>query len=156
RMATMASRLICCLGLVLAVCGCAPLNGAPKHSKGLPPTRLAPDAVVLDIAFMRLKASDQQAYDAIWNAADEQHFPAELRKRLTTNGLRVGVFGQQLPGPLRDLLEARSGSLEELAEGPTSELEIGGSRQHLPVRAGYRSIIKASKVYPSLAVLLSE
>jgi len=152
----MALRTICYLALVLAAAGCAPLNNAPKQTGRLAPARLAPDAAVLDIAFLRLKISDQHAYEAIWNAADEQPFSAELRKSLTTNGLRVGVFGQQLPVQIRELLEAPRGNLEDLAEGPTSELEIGGSQQHLPVRAGYRSIIKVSKVYPSLAVLLNE
>jgi hypothetical protein len=152
----MASRHICLIVITLVACGCAPLNSAPKQSNRLPPARLAPDAVILDVAFVRLKASDQKVYEAIWNAADEQQFPSELRTRLTTNGLRVGIIGQQLPNQIRELLETRPGTLEDLSEGATSDLEIGGSRQHLPVRAGYRSIIKASKVYPSLAVLLSE
>src|SRR5205814_9050202 len=34
--------------------------------------------------------------------------------------------------------------------------DFNGSRQHLPLRAGHRTVIKASKVFPSLPVLLSE
>jgi hypothetical protein len=67
----------------------------------LPPVKLAPDAVVLDTAFVRLPIKDQSAYDEIWQAADELALPAELRRTLALNGLRVGRFGQQLPARLR-------------------------------------------------------
>jgi len=154
----MASRYAsaCLVATTLAAWGCAPLNSASKQSSQLPQARLAPDAVVLDIAFVRLPAVDQKSYEAIWSAADEQHFPTDVRARLATNGLRVGIYGQQLPSQLRELLGARPSTLQDLSDGATSDLEIGGSRQHLPVRAGHRSIIKASKVHSSLAVLLSE
>lgn len=103
-----------------------------------------------------MRAADAASYQAIWDAADEQHFPADLRAHLATNGLRAGIYGPQLPSQLRELLDARPSTLEDVSEGAVSDLDIGGSRQHLPVRAGHRSIIKASKVHPTLAVLLSE
>src|SRR2546429_593957 len=149
RRTAMMARFVCLIANVLALAGCAPLS-QPKPSHALPQAKLATDAVVLDIAFVRLRAADSETYEAIWNAADEQHFASDLRTRLATNGLRIGLYGQQLPSLLRELLEARPSTIEELSEGATSELQIGGSRQHLPVRAGHRSIIKASKVHPSL------
>src|SRR5262245_33888428 len=138
------------------LCGCAPLATAAKQPKQWSASRLAADAILLEIAFVRLPAVNHAAYDAIWLAADEQEFPAELRSGLATNGLRVGVFGQELPGQLRELLDARPSSFESLSEGMAADLEMGGSRQRLPARAGHRSIIKASTVYPALPVLLSE
>ncbi|HMC11783.1 MAG TPA: hypothetical protein VKH44_10850, partial [Pirellulaceae bacterium] len=152
----MSSRLFPLLAIMLAACGCAPLNTAPQQANKLTGSRLASDAVVLDVAFARLRSDDVEAYELIWNAADEQRLPAELRRRLATNGLRVGVFGQQLPAEIQKLLDAPPKLLENLSEGAAGELDLGGSRQHLPMRAGHRSIINASKVYPSLPVLLSE
>ena len=144
------------VALTLTAPACAPLHSASKPATPLPRTRLAPDAVVLDVAFVRLRAADLETYDRIWAAADEQRLSTELRRDLATNGIRAGVFGQQLPTQLQTLLDARPRLLESISEGAVGDLEMGGSQQHLPVRAGHRSIIKASKVYPSLPVLLSE
>lgn len=152
----MSSRLFPLLAIMHAACGCAPLNTAPQQANKLTGSRLASDAVVLDVAFVRLRSDDVEAYASIWNAADEQRLPAELRRGLATNGLRVGVFGQQLPAEVQKLLDAPPKLLENLSQGAAGDLDLGGSRQHLPMRAGHRSIINASKVFPSLPVLLSE
>jgi hypothetical protein len=152
----MSSRVLLLLVIAVAVQGCAPLDTAPKRGNKLPSGRLAPDAVVLDVAFLRLRADDLEAYEAIWNAADEQRLAAELRQNLATNGLRVGVFGQQLPAKVQKLLDERPKLLENLSEGANGDLDLGSSRQHLPVRSGHRAVINASKVYPLLPVLLCE
>jgi hypothetical protein len=152
----LASRLGFLVALTLTASGCARLNTASKPSSQLPRARLAPDAVVLDVAFVRLRTTDLETYESIWAAADEMRLSAELRRDLATNGIRAGVFGQQLPVQLQELLSAPPKLLENISEGSVGELEIGGSQQHLPVRAGHRSIIKASQVFPSLPVLLSE
>jgi hypothetical protein len=112
--------------------------------------------VVLDIAFVRLKAADLESYDTIWTAADEQRLDTDLRGALEKNGVRAGVLGRQLPSRLRELIDTPPKLLTELSQGQPDELDFSGSRQHLPLRAGHRSVIKASKVFPSLPVLLSE
>jgi hypothetical protein len=148
-----------CISLlaILAVSGCAPINpNSTTKSAQLPPVRLAPDAVVLDIAFVSLPVGDTDQYAAIWEAADEQPLPPELRKSLDTNGLRVGILGQRLPSELQKLLDTNPKLAESLTKGDVSELELDGGRQHLPVRAGHRAIVKASAVYPNLPVLISE
>jgi hypothetical protein len=152
----MSLRLLLLIPLSLAASACAPLTTASKPPSPLPRGRLASDAVVLDVAFVRLRAVDLETYESIWAAADEQRLSPELRRDLATNGIRAGVFGQQLPKQLQALLDAPPRLMESISEGSVEELEIGGSQQHLPLRAGHRSIIKASKVYPSLPVLLSE
>ena len=144
------------LAIAIIVSGCAPLNTAPKSSRPLPSGRLPPDAVALDLAFVRVNASDGGRYDAIWNAADEQRLDADLRTALEKNGLRAGVLGQQLPARLRELIDSPPKLLADLSQGQPDELDLSGGRQHLPVRAGRRSIIKASKVFPTLPLLLSE
>jgi len=150
-------RLSCLLTVMLLPSGCARLDLSTKSPGRLPPARLAPDAVVVDVAFVHLPAADQERYDSIWTAADEQVFPAELRRELATNGLRVGVFGQQLPTKLRELLEAKQSALDERSEDlDAGDVEVRGGNRHLQVRAGRRTKILASKTYPTLAVLLSE
>jgi hypothetical protein len=149
----MPTRLCCFVLAATAACGCAPLAKAAKQPSGLPPARLAPDAVVFEVAFVRLPSADSSTYDAIWEAADEQRLSADLRRQLAANGLRAGVFGQELPLKLRELLDRPTNVLAELSQGSGGEPDVGTSRQRLPARAGHRSIIKASKVYPSLAVL---
>src|SRR3954451_8372770 len=96
----------CWLALASAVVGCAPLNVARSSANPLPAGRLAADAVVLDLAFVRLRATDADGYDVIWNAADEQRINADARAALAQNGLRTGVLGQQLPQRLRALVDA--------------------------------------------------
>ena len=100
----------------LAVAGCAEWDRQPEHSNQLPPARMSPDAVVLELAFVRLPVADRGSYDAIWSQVDEQHFAPELRKELAANGLRAGVLGQQLPTELRAALDAAASQLEERAE----------------------------------------
>ena len=129
--------------------------GGKSHS--LAPARLAADAVVLDVAFVKLPAEDLPSYDEIWNAADEQPLAAELRRELVTNGLRAGIVGQELPAALRQRLDAKETAWEERGE----ELDAGdadkrGGQWRLQVRTGRRRKILASRTYRTLPVLLSE
>ncbi|MBW8885201.1 MAG: hypothetical protein JF612_10615 [Planctomycetia bacterium] len=144
------------LALAMMVSGCAPLNSSKSSAGPLNSSRLPPDAVVFDVAFVRLKAADVESYDAIWSAADEQRLDVLLRGALERNGVRAGVLGQQFPAKLRELIDTQPKLLAELSQGQPDELDFNGARHHLPLRAGHRSIIKASKVFPSLPVLLSE
>jgi hypothetical protein len=144
------------MALTGAVLGCAPLNVAHQSSNPLPHGRLPTDAVVLDLVFARLRAADTESYESIWEAADEQRLSADARAALASNGLRAGVLGQQLPSRLRELVDVAPKLLPQLSDGQPEELDFGGSRQHLPIRAGHRTIVTASKVFSSLPVLLSE
>jgi hypothetical protein len=151
------SRLFCVVLVGTLGSACAPLDtSATKRGNRLPARRLPPDAVVLDVAFVRFPASDAEKYEAIWNAADEQALETELRRELATNGLRVGVFGQQVPAQLRELLDEPPKLAQSMTQVSEGDLDLASSRQHLPVRAGHRTIITASGVLKSLPVLLSE
>jgi hypothetical protein len=108
------------------------------------------------LAFVQLPVADVASYETIWDAADEQALAPDLRRRLATNGLRVGLYGQELPVHLRQLLDAPKNVLANAADGSTTDLEIGGSQQRLPLRAGHRSVVKVSRSHASLSVLLSE
>ncbi len=141
--------------------GCAPIVALPtrsetKKTNPLPAGKLPPDAVVLDLAFASIKTGDDETYSAIWNAADEQPLLPELRRSLATNGLRVGVIGQNLPTQLVALVDAKPNLLETIASGATGELELDGGRRQLPLRAGHRSTLNVSSVFPNLPVLISD
>jgi hypothetical protein len=142
-------------GLTLA--GCARLETQPEEPSKLPPARMSGDSVVLEVAFVRLPAADSDAYDAIWDEADEQHFSAELRRGLAANGLRAGVLGQQLPSELRELLDTAPNILEDRSEDvTTSDAEVNRSSRRMQCRTGRRAKILVSKTHPALALLLSE
>ena len=140
------------------VAGCAhEWNRQPDAPSQLPRARMSPDAVVLELAFVRLPAADEANYGAIWSQIDEQHFAPELRKELAANGLRVGVLGQQLPTELRAALDAAASQLEERAEDiDTNDTETDLKQRRLQCRTGKRAKIVVSKSKPSLSYLALE
>jgi len=141
--------------------GCAQWAEMPVEPPKLPPVRLAPDSVALEICFVQLSQRDAAAAEQIWQQADEQQLPAEVRHHLQSNGFRCGTFGVQMPGELRDLLgraesdkgERKAKALEDAA--PVDDL-TGVTRRVLHSRNGHRSEIVASDVYDTLNVLLRE
>jgi hypothetical protein len=153
----MALRTLCIVIALNVAGGCARLATQSEEPSKLPPARMSADSVVLEVAFVRLPAADQAAYDAIWDQADEQHFPAELRRELGANGLRAGVLGQQLPADLRALLDATPNTLEERSEDvETSDAEVNRAPRRMQCRNGRRAKILVSKTHPTLALLQRE
>ena len=140
------------------VVGCAQWETKPEEPSHLPPARMSPNAVVLELAFVRLPVSDRASYEAIWLQADEQHFAPELRKELAANGLRVGILGQQLPSELRAALDAAANQLSERAEDlDTNDTETDLKQRRLQCRTGMRTKIVVSRTRPSMSFLtLSE
>ena len=94
-MSLLPGRTIVLLPALLLV-GCI-TTPAQKGRSPLKPARMSPDSVVLDIFFVRFPFDDPQVNGQLWQEIDEQHFPPELRRRLTANGFRVGLVGGQLP-----------------------------------------------------------
>ncbi len=102
----------------LAVCaaplaGCTPmlLTGAgvmlneEQHSPLTPPTMTA-DSVALEICTVRGAVDDEELNVALWQDVDEQHLPADLRKRLASNGLRAGRVAGRVPPAIQKLLDS--------------------------------------------------
>ena len=140
--------------LVAAVAGCAQWDKQPEQPSQLPPARMSPDAVVLELAFVRLPVSDRASYEAIWSQVDEQHFAPELRKELAANGLRVGILGQQLPTELRTALDAAAGQLQERAEDiDTNDTETSLKQRRIQCRTGKRAKIVVSRTRPAMSFL---
>jgi len=87
--------------------GCALINTTQKpEASSLPAPPLPASSVVLEVAFARLPLADEAAYSDIWSEVDEQHFPTELRRQMSANGLRCGIVGMQLPPKLKEALDA--------------------------------------------------
>lgn len=114
---------------------------------------LSADTVIVEIAFPRIPLSDDAAHNAIWAAADEQHFSTDLRRLWGMNGMRCGVFGNQLPEPLREALTQQPLSLENQSEDDT-QLEFSRAPHREPCRAGRPVKVIASKQKESMAYIL--
>lgn len=147
-------RFLVAAALLAGAGGCATWNTQPEEPSKLPPARMSPDSVIIELAFVRIPASDQAAHDAIWSEADEQYFDPELRRELAANGLRVGLLGQQLPDELRAALDAASSQAEERSEDiDTNDTQADRSARRFACRTGRRAKIVVTKTHPSLAFL---
>jgi hypothetical protein len=142
-------RIVLLLLWVLAVLGCTSWQRSAGNPSVLPPTRMSPDAVVLEIAFVRLPTDSVAEQTEIWHAADEQLLAPDLRRRLQENGLRAGIVGSQLPAVLRGLLEQRADPL--LASG-----DVTASQRQLQSIAGKRGVIQTGPLQPNMTLLLHE
>ena len=152
-------RIVLLLSAALAIAGCRPF--IPKGKSPLAATHMSPDAVVLECFFVRVPFGDPKSNHQLWQDVDEQHFPAELRRRLARNGFRVGLAGGQLPVALSELLELKDkpapvsgGAHQSELTGMESEPRV--VRRHLPIRTGRRKEIVTSGVYDALPVLLRD
>jgi hypothetical protein len=151
-------RLSWFLPLLLAT-GCNPLQ-ARKVESPLRPTQMSPDSIALEILSVRLPHGEPELNVKVWEEVDEQHLPAELRKRLAKSGFRVGIVGSQVPGNLAKLLDLKD---RPQAMGDPQQINLADVQEpprvtlrHLQTRPGQRSEIIASGVYERLPVLLAE
>ncbi|NLS91246.1 MAG: hypothetical protein GXX96_03560 [Planctomycetaceae bacterium] len=151
-----AQHLILC---ALAVgMGCTPIRPETDRSP-LRAAQMSPDSVTLDVFFVRCPFGDESVNQELWREVDEQQFPVETRRRLAANGLRVGVISGQVPIALSQLLELKQKSTPIGGPQTTPLAEIGSEEgpmwSHQQLRAGKRSEINTSIIYPELPVLLS-
>jgi hypothetical protein len=118
---------------------------------------MAPDCVVLEVAFLKLKQDPNQDPE-LWRQIDEQHISTDLRRRLKDNGLRCGLVGMQLPGELRQLLDENPSMLELVSSGVSPEgSELATRRNRLQIRAGNAKRMPVTTAEPDeFVVLLSQ
>jgi hypothetical protein len=142
---------------LFALVGCT----APLHQGKSPllPAQMSPDSVALDMIFVRFPFGDPAINDKLWQEIDEQQFAPGLRERLARNGFRVGVIAGQIPAELSKLMAlsdkpAPTGDIEGSQVG-TLEAEPRVVGRHLQIRAGQRSEIVASGIYPELPVFVN-
>lgn len=147
----LAAQLIGCL------CGCASWDPPSTVSFDLPPARMSPDSVILEIAFLRIPVDAATEFAALWNEVDEQQLSNEDRRRLESNGFRVGVIGPRLPDMLHRLIEKAESPFEVTGSGGLLSDDIFQSRRRLPARAGQPAkIVAVPKEQDQMAVLQTE
>lgn len=137
--------------------GCALLNTAQKpEAPSLPAPPLPASSVVLEVAFARLPITDEAAYHSIWSEVDEQHFPTELRRQMSANGLRCGIVGMQLPPKLKEALDASEPGTTERGEDSAADPELDRAPRRLQCRSGQRAKVLVTKQLDMFSLLLVE
>lgn len=143
--------------LVAPLAGC---HSAPKvvGRSPLKTPQMSPDSVVLEVFRVRFPFGDPEANVDLWQEVDEQHVPADVRRRLARNGFRVGLLGGQVPIPLSRLLELKE---KPAPTGQGTEVRVAQledrpavERAHITVRAGARAEVVVSGEYEKLAALV--
>ncbi len=93
--------------------GCATWSTAPTADlPSLTLPKLAPDSVVLEVAFVRIPEEQEGFSGRFWREVDEEALPTDLRRRLAANGFRVGLVGSTLPSELQDVLDQEQQTLQ--------------------------------------------
>jgi hypothetical protein len=137
--------------------GCALINTAQKpEAPSLPAPPLPASSVVLEVAFARLPLADEATYNGIWSEVDEQHFPTELRRQMSANGLRCGIVGMQLPPKLKEALDASEPGAAERGEDSLADPELDRAPRRIQCRSGQRAKVLVTKQLDALSLLLLE
>jgi hypothetical protein len=121
---------------------------------------MSPQSMAIEVLIARCPMGDPKANCDLWSDVDEQQFSTDVRLRWSRNGLRVGVVGSQLPGPLAKILDIQDAKIptsDEIENAPVRlDEDARVVRRHMQVRSGQRSEIITSEIYPELPVLVSE
>lgn len=106
------------LFIAAGLTGCRPFqhdSDVPSPLR-LPASRLAPDAVGLEVGVAQLDVDQRGTFEQFWAELDAQKISLEDRKRLDQNGLRAAVMSSRPPAMLPDLVNPRPIVLDELNE----------------------------------------
>jgi len=152
-----------CLGIG-AGGGCSTVVAhSPQKNTLLRPAQMSPDAVGLEIFFVRLPLGDRELNEHLWQEVDEQALQASVRRQLWKNGFRAAIVGTSVPVRLARLLK--------MADQPPAAQEEGLSRVQLQepqkvepwitcrrvsLRPGCRSELIASGLYEEMTILRPE
>ena len=152
--------LIFC-ALLLATFGCESFRLSQEAYQ--PPTlstsRMALDAVGLEIGIAQLDTSQTEAIDRFWRALDQQELSLETRQQLDSHGLKVAIMSQRPPSDFTSLVNPRDVVLEEL-DGFQRQLYLRGKlkatermlvHDRISNRQGQSHLIPTSMQHPSLS-----
>lgn len=144
--------LLCALS---ALSGCAELQTAKRSP--LPRAQMSPDSVVLDYFFVRVPLDDPLANGELWNEADEQQLPADLRMRLADHGIRAGLLGSQIPRSLEKLVGQQTAPTSDDPNAIVDfEAEPRVVQRHVQLRKGMTSEILTALEREKLVLLETE
>jgi hypothetical protein len=146
--------------LLVATTGCSTWTtarfGGNKPLISAP--RLSAETVVLETAFIRVPLDDAALEGETWAACDEFVVTADVRRRLSDNGIRVGILGSTVPSGLKKLIDQQS-SQNPLDTPPDSavataeKVDLTTRVQQLQCRSGKRNRIVTSIEHPELSFL---
>lgn len=94
------------LTLLVGAGGCAEWETPEIPARSIfPQSRIAPDAVGMEVALAQLDTQQTDDFELFWNQLDQQALPLALRKRLDQNGLRAAVMASAPPSILHQLID---------------------------------------------------
>lgn len=136
--------------------GCRFIDAQPPGKSPLLPLSSSPETISLEIYSAPIPLGDPQLAE-LWREVDEQPLPAELRRRLSENGMRAGVVGPHMPTALAQMLKItdqaisrEERSLVALDSEPTPLLRV------LQPRPGKRHEQVVSPSYDEVSLLRSK
>jgi hypothetical protein len=96
-----------CTGLLpIALVGCLHEADRPSWLNKVPFLGLGDaDTAYLEYVVIERSAGGEDINRRVWDRIDEQILPFEARTLLEDTGLRVGIAGESMPGPLRKMIE---------------------------------------------------
>ena len=119
--------------------------------------QLARDAVILEIAFIRVAANTNRSDSTFWPDVDETHLSMDDRKRLSQNGIRCGLIAGSLPDSLNELINGDANTVDLEALTGSLKLNLENRNQRLQFRAGQAGQIVMSKsVKDNITVITSD
>jgi hypothetical protein len=143
------------LPLTLVVAGCATWQKKPEQRLQLPPPQVPLDAIVCELAYVQWEPRPVEKDQQFWHAVDEQFVPAEVRRRLEENGLRIGLISGTLPAELRDKLAATADPVAALtAEEMPRGVEMLSRREKRQCRLGISELVEVLPERPGPGVVL--
>lgn len=106
----------CLLGGI-ALSGCADkVKEKPDAMSLLSKPRSSENSIAVEFAMVQVLPYRHRLLHEMWNQVDQQILELDVRKRLTQNGMRVGVTGQALPPALRSLMNPAAVAEDEMTD----------------------------------------
>jgi hypothetical protein len=134
-MRLMVRMLILCCALTPAL-GCRLVEPKSKGRSPLVPLASGSDTLTLEIFSAPVPLGDQRL-SALWQECDETSIPADTRKSLSQNGIRVGIIGPHVPDTLAEMLKITDERVADRNRVPL-EPEPGVVLRVLQPRPGHR------------------
>lgn len=149
-------RWIACLVCMF----CAGCSTWQHEGESEPPifksNRLPPGAVVLEVATVTAKLSQEELEEVVWSVVDDTSIDLDIRRDLWENGFRCSIASSQLPSSLEEMInEKRQEAKLMSAEGIMNNGHSGGMLR-LQCRNGKPKQIVMTKDYPQLSWIIDE
>ena len=146
--------------MLVLLSGCARWNTPdPKPVVSFPKSRMAADAVSLEIGVAQLESDQAETFEEFWGLLDSQKLPLELRQLLDQNGLRAAVMASHSPSSLHQLVDPQpvDPAIMTKLEKQLDEKGLLPKKQRMVIhdrisnREGQAHPVATSPVHPSIS-----